>query len=255
MESKNQQYNSYGIIDSPHSMTSVGGLDLSFKFDSKEYIYQFKYTCEDLEVCKFISDNYEKLCTLGVFNLSDIFSMSFSGDISSIKLSLIQRAFVLGIKDYIGYPGALLEQDSSVDSDIICFCAKVSKQSFIKSYNQNLGDEQKAVYETMVKSFCDECIENVDEAIKELRKNSAFFLGKTKEEWIDTINSLIEEFYLFCPPEYSNLEFNVKSLKFNKVIIACNKKDSTLNRVEIQKTLSNYLLSEIKEDVVISIVT
>ena len=255
MENKNQQFRGFGIIEDAHVQVKLNELQLFLKFDSKEQIYQLKFLTKNTVIANFISSNLNFFLELRTSNMQSLFTHDYIDRPHTDILSFIQRTFVMGMRDYIGYPGALVDQDVSVQRDILCYCAKLSKKSFSFQFVQNRGDAKKTIFDTLAKSFCDTCSFEVDKLIKELEAKNEYFLGEDKSIWIDKIDALIEEFYLFCPPEYNNLKFEVSALKYNKIIIKCDKQGSSLKRLEIQSTLSNYLLDEIKEDVVISIIT
>ena len=255
MENKNQQFKGFGIIEDAHVQVKLNELQIFLKFDSKEQIYQLKFLTENTVIANFISANLDFFLELKTSSIQSLFTHEYIDRPHTDILSFIQRAFVLAIRDYIGYPGALIDQDSSIQKDILCYCAKLSKRSFSSQFVQNRGDTKKTIFDTLAKSFCDTCSFEVDKLVKELEAQNQYFLGEDKSAWIKKIDELIEEFYLFCPPEYNNLKFEVSALKYNKIIIKCDKQDSSLKRLEIQSTLSNYLLDEIKEDVVISIIT
>lgn len=255
MENKNQQYNGFGVIKDAHVTLKTQNLTLYIKFDSKETIYQLKFESLDHEISSFIGLNFEYFSELSVANISSIFTHNFLGDFSPNIKNYVLRQFVLAIRDYIGYPGALTEQDSSVDKEILCHCSKLSYNSFEKEFIKVRGNYKEAIFNTFAKSFCDSCDKAVDDFINELDAKNVYFLGQEKKIWIDKIDKLIEEFYLFCPPEYNNIKFEVSSLKYNKVIIKCEKGESSLKRKEIQATLNNYLTGELDEEIIFSIIT
>jgi hypothetical protein len=255
MENKNQQYNGFGVIRDAHVSVVTQNLSLYIKFDSKETIYQLKFESADHQIANFISLNFDFFSELSVAKLSSIFNYNFLGDFSASTKNFVLRQFVLAVRDYIGYPGALTEQDSSIDKDILCHCSKLSFNAFEKEFIKVRGNSKEAIFNTMAKSFCDSCDQNVDNFIKELDAKNIYFMGQDKQIWIDKLDKLIEEFYLFCPPEYNNIKFKVSSLKYNKIIIKCEKGESALNRKEIQATLNNYLTSELDEEIIFSVIT
>ena len=257
MENKNQQFKGFGQIYDAHVSIESPSLQLYVKFDSKEKIYQLKYTSNLNNLCKIMSDNYDFLCSLSVSSIDSLFSHNYGGDASISDKNYIMRQVAIAFKEYVGNPGALIDQDSAVEKNILCHCTKLSYNSFKKEFIKNRGNVKETIYSTMATSFCDSCEAPVNSFLKVLESENQYFLGEEKDIWIKRINKAIDEFYLFCPPEYNNLSLKVATLKFNKIIIKCEKADSSLKRSEIQATLENFLTSEIdfKEEVIFSIIT
>ena len=44
-------------------------------------------------------------------------------------------------------------------------------------------------------------------------EEKSFVNGLDSKVWIDRIDKAVEEFYFVCPPEYSNLKFEVINIK------------------------------------------
>lgn len=256
---KNQKF--YG--DMPNATVDVHheGTTVFLGIDSSEIIYQCKYKTDSTTLGMALELISQKLKEK---NVDEAFLLSCSDleqaildDIECHKffkenmisfeqgLSLIRKA----LQEYWGYFLGLKEID-----DLICRCNGIGKKQIVDTYYSLKSDAKQVFSETNIAGVCGTCKSDVNSILNELELSENELFGKNKEYWQNKIQELINEYYLVCPPEFSELSFAFISITPRNLKMKCTRVGQTPARPVIQESINNFFKGQLDRDIPISIV-
>ncbi len=219
--------------------------NLHIDIDSNERIISFKHNFDGK--LKEIFDSFNTLYSK--FSLHDFLKLKSNGNfITDIALGLSRKK----IYEFRQDQQNCIQTENQ--SPLLCRCLNKTVSDIEQAYHEYKGDKKKLLLETHICGICSHCNVQFNDLYKELEARKSYVNGEPAQVWISKVEKLIEEFYYVCPPEFSNLKFEVLSMNSFNLKIRCIRGESDLKRMEIQKTLENYLLSEIKLDLKLSVV-
>lgn len=242
MENKNQQFSIKLDID---------GNELIHSLEIISETNTYKDISKELHL--FISKSkIEKIYNLTLKDLSLIQSKL---NLSNLFMEKILGKLRHSIASYKGDQGGILALKNVALDELLCRCKGITYSDIGKLFKEFKGDRKGILIDSEVSGVCGTCRIDFDSYFNKLDEESGYINGIEAKKWEEKIYASLDDFYMICPPEYSDMKFNIISLNSHTLKIKCDRGESKLKRLDIQKTLSNYLLSELKIDVKLSVIT
>ena len=231
---------------------------IKIDIDGNELVHSITYSGshkELISIVKPLNDYFYKRRVNELFSTTYSLVRDVSGqDCDSLLVDLMLGKIRKDIQVYKGDMGSVLRTKNVSSSDLLCRCKGITYKELDEFYLAKKGDKKEILLDSEVSGICGTCKIDFDTHFKVLEEEKSFVNGLDSKVWIGRIDKAVEEFYFVCPPEYSNLKFEVININVHNLKIKCVRGDSTLKRPEIQATLSNFLKSELKLEMPIKII-
>ena len=232
--------------------------NIKIDIDGNELVHSITYngTHKDLlTIIKPVNDYFYKRRIGEVFLANQSLIRDITGtDIDALTIDLFLGKIRKDIQIYKGDMGSALKAKNVDPADLLCRCKAITYKELDQVYLDQKGDRKQVLLESEVSGICASCKPDFDSYFKKLEEEKSFVNGLDSKVWIGRIDKAIEEFYFVCPPEYSNLKFEVININVHTLKIKCIRGESKLKRPEIQATLSNFLKSELKLEMPIKMI-
>jgi hypothetical protein len=231
---------------------------IKIDIDGNELVHSITYSGthkEIISIIKPLNDYFYKRRVNELFSATQTLVRDLSGhDSDPLLLDLVLGKIRKDIQIYKGEMGSVLRAKNVSSADLLCRCKGITYKELEVTYLAQKGDRKQVLFESEVSGICGACKTDFEAYFKILEEEKSFVNGLDSKVWIDRIDKAVEEFYFVCPPEYSNLKFEVININVHNLKIKCVRGESTLKRPEIQATLSNFLKSELKLEMPIKII-
>jgi len=242
MENKNLQFN------------------INLDIDGNELIHSLVIESEDItlkKIAKDISQIYTRKKINNVLNIGhkEFQALAKEYSLDSLLIDKILGKIRVAIANYKGEQGGILFLKGISKDQLLCRCKAITFRDVDKYFKDFKGDKKGILIESELSGVCGSCKIDFDKYYSLLDERSGYINGIETKLWEEKIYSALDDFYMICPPEYSTMKFQIISLNSHSLKIKCERGESTLKRMEIQKTLTNYLLNELKIEVKLSIIT
>lgn len=228
--------------------------------DSKEIVYDVKETLPVnlKELFNEIRPLLQDTPVLEIFRLSR----------HSIKLKnqnhkkCIENPFLLDsllaqirsqIKDYWGYVPANVIYHNSIKSELLCRCHGIGQTKLANTFIELKGDIKRVYMKTNASGACGTCFNDVESFLNSLETQQGILFSEPLAKWESIVNKLIDEYYFVCPPEFSNLKFELISISSRGIKIKCTREGTTPGVKLIQESLNNFFKGELPTQIPISV--
>lgn len=234
--------------------------DLKIDIDGNELVHSIRFSGEYKpfkNISKsltevFYKKSFKEIWSLNQTKLKEVVDTQ---DVCSLELDLLLGKLRADIQDFKGDIGGVLKAQNKKSIDLLCRCKGLTAKDIEDEYYKHKGVKKTILIETEVCGVCSTCKPEFDALILKLEEKKSFINGRDADYWKEVILNSIDEFYMVCPPDYSNLKFEIISLSVHGLKIRCHKEGSSLKRLEIQSTLENYLNSEVKLNIPMKVIT
>ncbi len=230
----------------------------SIDIDGNELVHSIAYKGTDLkvkEVTSKLNDHFYKRNVNEVLDTDQAKMFDLVGfKLESLSLDILLGSIREQIYDYKGVVSGLLKAKNAKAYDLLCRCKGITYKDLDELYLKQKGDRKQVLLESEVSGVCGSCKLDFNSYFSKLEEEKSFINGENSTIWISRIDKSIDEFYFVCPPEYTNLKFEVISITVHALKIKCIRGDSTLKRPQIQATIENFLKSELKLEMPIKII-
>lgn len=256
-----KEQKSFGRLENATVEVHIGHDHLYLGIDSSEVVYQIKYeTNDEILALAFelvaLTIKEKKVDQIFLFSKEDI-NVKFADEQecitfinhSGVKLDMALSFVRKALFDYWGFLAVTDEID-----DLICRCKGIGKKQIIEKYYSSGSDAKKVFIETNISGVCGSCKSDVNKILNALELSEEELFGQNKEFWQNKIDELINEYYLVCPPDFSELKFDFISITPRVIKLKCHRKSKVPSRPAIQDSLNNFFKGQFDREIPISIV-
>ena len=238
-------------------MENKSQASIKFKVDSKEIIY-------DLEASSLgeLEDVYSSIKdTLIDQKVTDVFQYSRNSLSNKITSNLenpflvdkLLSLFRVELKKYRGEISPELIVPDKLNQELVCRCKGLGYSQLKDAFIQHKGDFKKVYTETEVSGVCGSCFNEVDKFLESLESNEGVLFELPIEKWNEQVLELINEYYLVCPPDFSQLKFDLVSISSRGIKLKCTREGNTPGRLDIQDSLNNFFKGQLPQDLSVSV--
>lgn len=240
------------IYDDGHNIVSFG-------IDTQECIYKFRYQTSN----ENLQDIFELLSYLVKDKTVDeAYTLSKKSIISLLENEnecvdlikqhslLLEKALSFFRKAFVSYWGYL---NPLQVVDLICRCNALGKQDVYEAYTKH-GEAKKVFQSLNISGVCGACKGDVNKILEKFELEEESLFGQKKEQWELKVKELLEDYYLVCPPEFSQLKFEFISITPRALKLKCIRTGTKPTRGEIQDSLNNYLKGEFETEIPVSVI-
>lgn len=221
---------------------------LSLAVDSSDVIYRAKFLGKTPEASS-IGDEAERSVKDRLAKDVVLLSSSDLGRPTPLADELLYHLKLL-LKKHSGSDHTSLETRGISPSELLCRCEAIDLPSMREAFIEARGNYKEAVKKTNAGMICSSC--RID--LKALYDGMVFEdVEERKARVKKSIESALAEFGLMCPPDYSELKFEVSNIKDDKIKIKAIGERKGLGRNQIKKTLENFIGKGPLEEMEISI--
>ena len=227
--------------------------------DSTDHLYQVKFTSQDGELTHIFNTLIPYLIQMKLDEAYHFSKKSLPRELLDVGMSDLkfEQAMALirkQIKAYWGEISPAYIMPVGFRETLICRCKGIDQLGLNKSYIEYQGNVEKIYQQTDIAGVCGSCFNEVDKLLSSMEENEVSIFGKDKDEWIKTIDELLEEFQMMCPPEFSQLSFAFISITPRMIRIKCSREAKTPTRPDIQNALNNFFKGQLPQDIPVSVI-